>query len=56
MSTARANELPQIAANYESLSPLSFLKRAARTYPERTAVVHGLEPTNALSVERVRSA
>ena len=26
MSTARANELPQIAANYEALSPLSFLK------------------------------
>ncbi len=41
MSTARADELPQIAANYESLSPLSFLKRAARVYPERTAVVHG---------------
>jgi fatty-acyl-CoA synthase len=28
-------------ANYEPLSPLSFLRRAARIYPERLAVRHG---------------
>jgi len=28
-------------ANYAPLTPLSFLTRAARVYPEKTAVVHG---------------
>jgi len=28
-------------ANYQPLSPLSFLERAARVYPRRTAIVHG---------------
>ena len=28
-------------SNYESLSPLSFLPRAAAVYPGRTAVIHG---------------
>jgi len=29
------------AANYVSLSPLSFLRRTAAVFPERTAVIHG---------------
>ena len=29
------------SANYEPLSPISFLRRAARVYPHRTAVVYG---------------
>ena len=33
--------LERNAANYQPLSPLSFLKRAARVYPEATAIVHG---------------
>lgn len=33
--------LDQNPANYEALSPLSFLPRAARTYPDRTAWIHG---------------
>ena len=33
--------LDQNPANYEALSPLSFLPRAARTYPNRTAWIHG---------------
>ncbi len=45
MSLTTANpyeqNLGQNAANYEPLSPLSFLARAASVYPERTAVVHG---------------
>ncbi len=33
--------LEKTPANYESLSPLSFLKRAANVYPDYTATVHG---------------
>ncbi|WP_282609838.1 acyl-CoA synthetase [Pelagibius sp. Alg239-R121] len=33
--------LGQNAANYEPLSPLSFLKRTASVYPNRLAVIHG---------------
>ena len=33
--------LEQNPANYEALSPLSFLPRAARTYPNRIAWIHG---------------
>ncbi len=36
-----ASGLDKTLANYVPLSPLSFLKRAARIYPERTAVVNG---------------
>lgn len=36
-----ASGLDKTPANYVPLSPLSFLKRAARIYPERTAVVNG---------------
>ena len=34
-------DLDQNAANHEPLSPVSFLKRAAEVYPNRTAVIHG---------------
>jgi len=33
--------LERNAANYEPLSPLSLIRRAARIYPDYTAVVHG---------------
>ncbi|GAK83690.1 AMP-binding protein [Vibrio ponticus] len=33
--------LEKTPANYESLSPLSFLERAASVYPNYTATVHG---------------
>lgn len=33
--------LDKVAANYQPLTPLSFLARAARVYPEREAVVYG---------------
>ena len=29
------------AANFTSLTPLSFIERTARVFPDRTAVVHG---------------
>lgn len=33
--------LDQVPANYEALSPLSFLERAATVHPNKLAVVHG---------------
>ncbi len=38
---AGLNGLPQLAANHVPLTPISFLQRAARIYPQRTAVIHG---------------
>src|SRR5579871_722419 len=40
-SSYDAGHLKRQGANYEPLSPLSFLTRAALTYPNRTAVIHG---------------
>ena len=34
-------ELPPRAANHAPLTPLSFLRRSAEVYPEKTAVIHG---------------
>jgi fatty-acyl-CoA synthase len=34
-------DLDKTAANYVPLSPVSFLRRAASVYPNRTAVIHG---------------
>jgi fatty-acyl-CoA synthase len=36
-----ARGLERQAANFTPLTPLSFLERAARVYPQRTAIVHG---------------
>ena len=33
--------MPKSQANYAELSPMSFLKRVERVYPDHTAVVHG---------------
>lgn len=35
------DNLGQNPANYQSLSPLSFLQRAAEVYPDRLSVIHG---------------
>ena len=35
------NDLDQCPANYQALSPLSFLLRARDIYPHRVAVIHG---------------
>ena len=34
-------DLPKTPANYQPLTPLTFLARAARVFPDRTAIVHG---------------
>src|SRR5258705_2760991 len=33
--------LDKVAANYQPLTPLSFLERAARVFPAHTAIIHG---------------
>lgn len=33
--------LDKTAANYQPLTPLSFLERAAQVFPNRTAIIHG---------------
>ena len=38
---AYETDLDQNPANHQSLSPLSFLKRAAEVYPDSIAVIHG---------------
>jgi fatty-acyl-CoA synthase len=34
-------DLPRTSANFDALTPLTFLQRSVRTYPDHTAVVHG---------------
>jgi len=36
-------DLPRRPANYQPLTPISFLRRAAAVHPERLAVVHGAQ-------------
>jgi fatty-acyl-CoA synthase len=36
-----ARDLDKTAANYQPLTPLSFLERAASVFPDRLAIVHG---------------
>ena len=36
-----AHDLDKTGANYVPLTPLSFIERSARVYPQRLAVVHG---------------
>src|ERR1700730_17294656 len=36
-----AKDLDQVPANFVPLSPVSFLLRAARVYPQRIAIIHG---------------
>src|SRR6202034_2749010 len=41
MSTAYDTGLERNAANFQPLTPLSFLARAAEVYPDQTAIIHG---------------
>ena len=34
-------DLDKVPANYQSLSPIGFLERAAKVYPNQLAVIHG---------------
>jgi len=44
--TGAYDELPRNDANYQALSPVSFLGRAAEVFPEHTAIVHGEQRTS----------
>jgi fatty-acyl-CoA synthase len=49
------DDLPRHAANFVALSPVSFLARAARIWPQRVAVIHGARRlTYAEFAERAR--
>lgn len=49
------HDLDKNAANHTQLSPISFLIRAARVWPDRVAVIHGARRiTNAQLLERCR--
>ncbi len=37
------HDLERNAANHQPLTPLSYLERAARVYPSRTAIIHGTQ-------------
>lgn len=41
MSSIFDQDLPRTAANYDVISPLSFIKRSAEVYPSYPAIVHG---------------
>ena len=41
--TSPYDDLPKNAANHSSLTPLTFIERAAFVYPDRTSVIHGAE-------------
>jgi len=41
MSSAYDMHLDKNAANYQQLTPISYLERAARTFPDHVAIIHG---------------
>ena len=46
MTSPYQMDLPKTPANYQPLTPLTFLARAARVFPDRTAIVHGRTATS----------
>ncbi len=55
MNAMYDQDLDKNQANYTPLSPISFLVRAARIWPDRVAVIHGARRiTNAQMLERCR--
>ena len=46
MPTPYDTDLPRNAANFQPLTPLSFLARAAEVYPDATAIIHGARSWN----------
>jgi fatty-acyl-CoA synthase len=45
MSNAYSENLDRNAANYQPLTPLNFLERAAAVFPDHVAIVHGQQRT-----------
>ncbi len=46
MTTAYDTDLPRNPANFQPLTPLTFLARAGEVYPDATAIVHGARAWN----------
>ncbi len=46
MSTAYCQNLDKNTANYQPLTPLTFLERAASVFPQHTAIIHGQQRTS----------
>ncbi|MEX0954321.1 MAG: acyl-CoA synthetase [Rhizobiaceae bacterium] len=46
MTNAYERDLDRRAANYQPLTPLTYLERAARTFPNQTAIIHGAMRTS----------
>ena len=44
--SAYNRDLPKTPANYQPLTPLVFLERSARVFPDRTAIIHGTQRTS----------
>jgi fatty-acyl-CoA synthase len=44
--SAYDQHLDKNAANFQPLTPLTFLQRAAAVFPERTAIIHGKSRMN----------
>ena len=38
--------LDRVAANFQPLTPLSFLERSAQVFPHHTAIIHGRQRTD----------
>jgi len=41
MTNIYEQDLDRVAANYEPLTPISFLERSAAVYPDKIAIIHG---------------
>jgi fatty-acyl-CoA synthase len=46
MPTPYDTDLPRNPANFQPLTPLTFLERAAAVYPDRAAIIHGMRSWN----------
>jgi fatty-acyl-CoA synthase len=52
MTNSYEQDLERRPANYQPLTPITFLERAARTYPDHAAIVHGSATTTYLEFWR----
>ena len=46
MTNAYDTDLDRNPANFQPLTPLTYLERAAKTYPEQLAIIHGTQRVN----------
>lgn len=46
MTDAYSRDLDRCEANFQPLTPLSFLARSAEVFPQKTAIIHGAERTD----------